>query len=116
MAFKRALAASAQAQSAQAGGKGLPAASEPEQAVLVENAGSHAAAVTAQRPAGANQVATTVVPEFDLHVVGAPVEQLNVMRFAEKAGLSEEVLAQLFAGAGTIRQRCSLKSKNWRSP
>ncbi len=96
VAFKRTLAASVQAQAAQAGGKGLPVASDSEGAALPASVNASAAAVTAQRTVGPEPIATTVLPEFDLHVVGAPVERHAVMKFAEEAGFSEEVLAQLF--------------------
>ena len=99
MAFKRTLAASVQAQAAQTGGKGLPVTSDSEGAALPASAGDSAAAVTAQRAVEPEPIATTVLPEFDLHVVGAPAERLAVMKFAEEAGLSEEVLAQVFASA-----------------
>ena len=99
MAFKRTLAASVQAQAAQTGGKGLPVTSDSEGAALPASAGVSAAAVAAQRAVEPEPIATTVLPEFDLHVVGAPAEQLAVMKFAEEAGLSEEVLAQVFASA-----------------
>ena len=96
VAFKRTLAASVQAQAAQAGGKGLPVASDSEGAALPASVNASAAAVTAQRTVGPEPIATTVLPEFDLHIVGAPVDRHAVMKFAEEAGLSEEVLAQLF--------------------
>ena len=99
MAFKRTLAASVQAQAAQTGGKGLPVTSDSEGAALPASAGVSAAAVAAQRAVEPEPIATTVLPEFDLHVVGAPAERLAVMKFAEEAGLSEEVLAQVFASA-----------------
>ena len=99
MAFKRTLAASVQAQAAQTGGKGLPVTSDSEGAALPVSAGVSAAAVAAQRAVEPEPIATTVLPEFDLHVVGAPAERLAVMKFAEEAGLSEEVLAQVFASA-----------------
>ena len=99
MAFKRALAASVQAQAAQTGGKGLPVTSDSEGAALPASAGVSAAAVAAQHAVEPEPIATTVLPEFDLHVVGAPAERLAVMKFAEEAGLSEEVLAQVFASA-----------------
>jgi len=89
-----------QAQAAQAGGKGLPVASGSEGATVPASAGVSAAAGAAQRAVEPEPVATTVLPEFDLHVVGAPVERLAVMKFAEETGLSEEVLAQIFASAG----------------
>ena len=86
-AFKRALVASEQAQAAEKGGKGLPAAS-------VVTAPSLKAAEPPVK--AAERVATTPLPEFDLHVVGEPAERLAVMKYAEQAGLSPEVLAQLF--------------------
>ena len=98
-AFKRTLAASVQAQAAQTGGKGLPVTSDSEGAALPASAGVSAAAVAAQHAVEPEPIATTVLPEFDLHVVGAPAERLAVMKFAEEAGLSEEVLAQVFASA-----------------
>ena len=100
MAFKRTLAASVQAQTIQKGGNGLPAASESEQAVLPAPAGASEAAATAHRKASAEHIATTVLPEFDLHVVGAPVERIAMMKLAEETILSEDALAQLFASAG----------------
>lgn len=99
MAFKRTLAASVQAQAAQTGGKGLPVTSDSEGAALPASAGVSAAAVAAQHAVEPEPIVTTVLPEFDLHVVGAPAERLAVMKFAEEAGLSEEVLAQVFASA-----------------
>ena len=99
MAFKRTLAASVQAQAAQTGGKGLPVTSDSEGAALPASAGVSAAAVAAQHAVEPEPIATTVLPEFDLHVVGAPAERLAVMKFAEEAGLSEEVLAQVLASA-----------------
>ena len=86
-AFKRALVASEQAQAAEKGGKGLPAAS-------VATAPSLKAAEPPVK--AAERVATTPLPEFDLHVVGEPAERLAVMKYAEQAGLSPEVLEQLF--------------------
>ena len=93
-AFKRALVASEQAQAAEAGGKGLPPASAsitPSQ----EPAYPSVAASVASMP-DAERVSTTSLPGFDLHVVGEPAERLAVMKYAERAGLSPEVLAQLF--------------------
>tara|TARA_Y100000991_G_scaffold214323_1_gene201805 strand:+ start:173 stop:2233 length:2061 start_codon:yes stop_codon:yes gene_type:complete len=75
--------ASEQAQAAETGGKGLPPAS--------------ASIRPSQEPADhAQRVSTTSLPGFDLHVVGEPAERLAVMKYAERAGLSPEVLAQLF--------------------
>ena len=93
-AFKRALVASEQAQAAETGGKGLPPASAsitPSQ----EPAYPSVAASVASMP-DAERVSTTSLPGFDLHVVGEPAERLAVMKYAERAGLSPEVLAQLF--------------------
>ncbi len=93
-AFKRALVASEQAQAAITGGKGLPAASAsttPSQ----EPTDPPVAGSVASMP-NAERVSTTSLPGFDLHVVGEPAERLAVMRYAERAGLSPEVLAQLF--------------------
>ena len=93
-AFKRALVASEQAQAAETGGKGLPAASASTTASQEPIAPPVAASV-ASTPA-AERVSTTALPGFDLHVVGEPAERLAVMKYAEQAGLSPEVLAQLF--------------------
>ena len=93
-AFKRALVASEQAQAAEAGGKGLPAASAAT-APSQEPSAPPIAASVASMPA-AERVSTTSLPGFDLHVVGEPAERLAVMKYAEQAGLSPEVLAQLF--------------------
>ena len=93
-AFKRALAASEHAQAAETGGKGLPPASAsitPSQ----EPANPSVAVSVASMP-DAERVSTTSLPGFDLHVVGEPAERLAVMKYAERAGLSPEVLAQLF--------------------
>ena len=93
-AFKRALVASEQAQAAETGGKGLPPASAsitPSQ----EPADAPVATSVASMP-DAESVSTTSLPGFDLHVVGEPAERLAVMKYAERAGLSPEVLAQLF--------------------
>ena len=93
-AFKRALVASEQAQAAETGGKGLPAASAST-AASQEPIAPPVAASVASMPA-AERVSTTSLPGFDLHVVGEPAERLAVMKYAEQAGLSPEVLAQLF--------------------
>ncbi len=93
-AFKRALVASEQAQAAVTGGKGLPAASASttpsQEPIDPPVAGSVASMPNAER------VSTTSLPGFDLHVVGEPAERLAVMKYAKRAGLSPEVLAQLF--------------------
>ena len=93
-AFKRALVASEQAQAAETGGKGLPAASASTTSSQEPSAPPIATSV-ASMPA-AERVSTTSLPGFDLHVVGEPAERLAVMKYAEQAGLSPEVLAQLF--------------------
>ena len=93
-AFKRALVASEQAQAAEKGGKGLPAASAAT-APFEKPAEPPVAASVESIPA-AERVSTTPLPEFDLHVVGEPAERLAVMKYAEQAGLSPDVLAQLF--------------------
>ncbi len=93
-AFKRALVASEQAQAAETGGKGLPPASAsitPSE----EPAYPSVATSVASMP-DAERVSTTSLPGFDLHVVGEPAERLAVMKYAERAGLSPEVLSQLF--------------------
>ncbi len=93
-AFKRALVASEQAQAAEKGGKGLPAASAAS-APSEKPAEPPVAASVASIPA-AERVSTTPLPDFDLRVVGEPAERLAVMKYAEQAGLSPDVLAQLF--------------------
>ncbi len=93
-AFKRALVASEQAQAAEKGGKGLPAASAAT-APSDKPAEPPVAASLASIPA-AERVSTTPLPDFDLRVVGEPAERLAVMKYAEQAGLSPDVLAQLF--------------------
>jgi flagellar hook-length control protein FliK len=93
-AFKRALVASEQAQAAEKGGKGLPAASVSI-APSEKPAEPPVAASVASVPL-AERVSTTSLPEFDLHVVGEPAERLAVMKYAKQAGLSPEILAQLF--------------------
>ncbi|MCH1609729.1 MAG: flagellar hook-length control protein FliK [Luminiphilus sp.] len=86
--------ASEQAQAAETGGKGLPAASVSI-APSEKPAEPQVAASVASIPL-AERVSTTSLPEFDLHVVGEPAERLAVMKYAKQAGLSPEVLAQLF--------------------
>ena len=93
-AFKRVLVASEQAQAATTGGKGLPAASAST-TLSQEPTDPPVAGSVASMP-NADRVSTTSLPGFDLHVVGEPAERLAVMKYAERAGLSPEVLAQLF--------------------
>ena len=94
-AFKRALVASEQAQAAESGGKGLPAASASSTPSQESSAPPVAASIVASIPA-AERVSTTSLPGFDLHVVGEPAERLAVMEYAKQAGFSAEILAQLF--------------------
>jgi flagellar hook-length control protein FliK len=51
------------------------------------------------------------LPGFDLQLVGSPSQQLDVLKFAKDAGLSEEVLAQLFPqnGATSIDLKATSK-------
>ena len=97
-AFKRALAASRQAQAEQTSGKGLPVQpgrSEALQQRSRESAAvSEPASIAAQVPS--DQVATAALPGFDLQIVGSPSEQSAVLKFAKEAGMSDETLAQLF--------------------
>ena len=93
-AFKRALVASEQAQAAEAGGKGLPPASAS--ITPSQEPADHPIATSVASMPDAERVSTTPLPGFDLHVVGEPAERLAVMKYAERAGLSPEVLAQLF--------------------
>ena len=102
-AFKRALAASRQTQVEQTSGNELPV--QPSRSEAPQQRGSGSVAVTergnsiaAQAPT--DQVATVALPGFDLQLVGSPSQQLDVLKFAKEAGLSEEVLAQLFPQNG----------------
>ena len=97
-AFKRALAASRQAQAEQTSGKGLPVQPGRSEALQQRSresvAVSEPASIAAQVPS--DQVATAALPGFDLQIVGSPSEQSAVLKFAKEAGLSDETLAQLF--------------------
>ena len=101
-AFKRALAASTQAQAAQTGGKGLPV--QPGRPETLQYAGresvsvSESASIAAQVPS--DQVTTASLPGFDLQIVGSPIERHAVLKFAEEAGLSDAMLTQLFQTDG----------------
>ena len=112
-AFKRALAASRQAQAEQTSGNGLPVQpgrSEALQQRSRESAAvSEPASIAAQVPS--DQVATAALPGFDLQIVGSPSEQSAVLKFAKDAGLSEEVLAQLYPqnGATSIDLKATSK-------
>ena len=113
-AFKRALAASRQAQAEQTSGNGLPV--QPSRSEAPQQRGSGSVAVTergnsiaAQAPS--DQVATVALPGFDLQLVGSPSQQLDVLKFAKEAGLSEEVLAQLFPQNGATSVDLKATSK-----
>ena len=97
-AFKRALAASRQAQAEQTSGKGLPVQPGRSEALQQRSresvAVSEPASIAAQVPS--DQVATAALPGFDLQIVGSPSEQSAVLKFAKEAGMSDETLAQLF--------------------
>ena len=101
-AFKRALAASTQAQAAQTGGKGLPVQSGRPEAL--QYAGTESVSVSespgiaAQVPS--DQVTMASLPGFDLQIVGSPIERHAVLKFAEEAGLSDAMLTQLFQTDG----------------
>lgn len=113
-AFKRALAASRQAQAEQTSGNELPV--QPGRSEAPQHRGSGSVAVTEQgngiaAQAPSDQVATVALPSFDLQLVGSPSQQLDVLKFAKDAGLSEEVLAQLFPqnGATSIDLKATSK-------
>ena len=113
-AFKRALAASRQAQAEQTSGNELPV--QPSRSEAPQQRGSGSVAVTergnsiaAQAPS--DQVATVAWPGFDLQLVGSPSQQLDVLKFAKEAGLSEEVLAQLFPQNGATSVDLKATSK-----
>ena len=113
-AFKRALAASRQAQAEQTSGNGLPV--QPGRSEAPQQRGSGSVAVTERgnsiaAPAPSDQVATVPLPGFDLQLVGSPSQQLDVLKFAKDAGLSEEVLAQLYPqnGATSIDLKATSK-------
>ena len=93
-AFKRALAASEQAQARATTGKHLPAASERHQTPPTETSIANGSAP--ERTVAAETTAQTALPGFDLLVVGEPVEQSAVLKFAQANGLSSAVLAELF--------------------
>jgi flagellar hook-length control protein FliK len=93
-AFKRALAASEQAQVSTTTGKHLPAASAYPQAASVNTAIASGPASTV--PAVEQTATHTPLPGFDLVVVGDPAEQSAVVKFAQASGLSPAALAELF--------------------
>jgi len=93
-AFKRALAASEEAQAGAATGKQLPVASTPHH-------GAKVAASVTEAPVASALVAeqaqsSTALPGFDLLVVGDPVEPSAILKFAQTSGLSSAALAELF--------------------
>lgn len=79
-------------------GKQLPAASVTQQA---SSTNSPPAAAPTPNEAVAEQAMTTApLPGFDLLVVGDPVEQSAILKFAQASGLSQAAVAELFS-AGT---------------
>ena len=96
--FKRALAASEEAQAGVTTGKQLPVASTPNQVATV--ATSVTDAPVASAPVAEQAQSSTALPGFDLLVFGAPVEPSAILKFAQASGLSSAALAELFpAGA-----------------
>ena len=93
-AFKRALAASEQAQAGTTTGKHLPAASASPQAASVNTA--IASGPASKAPVVEQTTTHTPLPGFDLVVVGDPAEQSAVLKFAQSSGLSPAALAELF--------------------
>jgi flagellar hook-length control protein FliK len=93
-AFKRALAASEQAQAGTTTGKHLPAASGTAQTVAV--ATSVASVASPKRPDTEQPTSHTALPGFDLLVVGDPADQSAILKFAKASGLSSAALAELF--------------------
>ena len=113
-AFKRALAASEEARMQAATGKQLPAASVTQQA---SSTNSPPAAAPTPNEAVAEQAMTTApLPGFDLLVVGDPVEQSAILKFAQASGLSQAAVAELFsAGANSSAPEGALAQAvaNW---
>ncbi|MGA1579123.1 MAG: flagellar hook-length control protein FliK [Luminiphilus sp.] len=93
-AFKRALAASEEAQAGVATGKQLPVASTPHHGAKV--AASVTEAPVASAPVAEQARSSTALPGFDLLVVGDPVEPSAIFKFAQTSGLSSAALAELF--------------------
>ncbi|MDC0573755.1 flagellar hook-length control protein FliK [Luminiphilus sp.] len=97
-AFKRALAASEGVRSQVATGKQLPAASVTQQASSANT--PPASALTPNESVVEQAMTHTPLPGFDLLVVGDPVEQSAILKFAQASGLSQAAVAELFsAGA-----------------
>ena len=79
-------------------GKQLPAASVTQQA---SSTNTPPASAPTPNAAVAEQAMTTApLPGFDLLVVGHPVEQSAILKFAQASGLSQAAVAELFS-AGT---------------
>jgi len=93
-AFKRALAASEQAQAGTTTGKQLPVASASPEASSVNTTVASGAASMA--PVVEQTTTHTPLPGFDLLVVGDPAERSAVVKFAQASGLSPAALAELF--------------------
>ena len=97
-AFKRALAASEGVRAQVATGKQLPAASATQQASSANT--PPASALTPNESVVEQAMTHTPLPGFDLLVVGDPVEQSAILKFAQASGLSQAAVAELFsAGA-----------------
>lgn len=97
-AFKRALAASEGVRAQEATGKQLPAASVTQQASSANT--PPAAALSPNESVVEQAMTNTPLPGFDLLVVGDPVEQSAILKFAQASGLSQAAVAELFsAGA-----------------
>ncbi len=108
IAFKRALAASEEAQAGVVTGKQLPAASAPQQAASVATPVAHASSPSA--PVAEQTTTNTPLPGFDLLVVGDPVEPSAILKFAQASGLSPAALAELFpAGANDAANPATLE-------
>ncbi|MEY2908591.1 MAG: hypothetical protein RLZZ602_1114 [Pseudomonadota bacterium] len=90
-AFKRALAASEQAQAGTTTGKHLPAASGTVQTAAVATS-----VASPKRPDTEQPTSHTALPGFDLLVVGDPADQSAILKFAQASGLSSAALAELF--------------------
>ena len=93
-AFKRALAASEQAQAGTTTGNQLPVASASPEASSVNTTVASGAASMA--PVVEQTTTHTPLPGFDLLVVGDPAERSAVVKFAQASGLSPAALAELF--------------------
>ena len=97
-AFKRALAASEGVRAQVVTGKQLPAASVTQQASSANT--PPASALTPNESVVEQAMTHTPLPGFDLLVVGDPVEQSAILKFAQASGLSQAAVAELFsAGA-----------------